>query len=224
VGERHQIEGTRTAARDHAGVAEQMVDNDQIPEGDRNFLRKKVLGEANVRSSADVSRTPHEMSLPERVDQLLVQLIKGLPRAMHPLKHRRKDLPALQFDNEYDVQSLFHALLRTWIRDIRVEEYTPSYAGKSTRVDFLLPKYKIILELKYVRDVQHSKGIGTELTIDVAHYRAHPQCEHLWAVVYDPHALIQNPAGISEALDGPHQDKNRSIEVKTFFLSAAPDV
>jgi hypothetical protein len=164
-----------------------------------------------------------DVIIPSDVEKLLDRLIKGLPRSMYPLKHRRKSLPALQFDNEYDVQSLFHSLLRPWIRDIRVEEYTPTYAGKSTRMDFLLPKSGIVIEIKYVRDVQHAKNIGSELNIDVTHYRVHPRCNHLWAVIYDPHTLIQNPAGITTALDGPHADKNRSIDVRTFVLSAAPD-
>src|SRR5215470_6059801 len=32
--------------------------------------------------------------------------IKGLRRAMYPLTHRRKGLPTLAFDTEYDVQDL----------------------------------------------------------------------------------------------------------------------
>ncbi|WP_315739640.1 hypothetical protein [Escherichia coli] len=78
-------------------------------------------------------------------------MVKGLQRAMHPLTHRRKGSQSLSFSNEYDVQDLLHALLRPWVQDIRPEEFTPSYAGSSTRMDFLLPAHKLVLETKIVR-------------------------------------------------------------------------
>jgi hypothetical protein len=84
-------------------------------------------------------------SKPTEIPELLDVLLKGLRRAMHPLTHRRKGAQALSFTTEYDVQDLLHALLRPWIADIRPEEFTPSYAGSSTRMDFLLPKYKLPL-------------------------------------------------------------------------------
>ena len=85
---------------------------------------------------------------PTSISELLGVLIKGLRRAMHPLTHRRKGAQSLSFSTEYDVQDLLHAMLRPWVADIRPEEFTPSYAGTSTRMDFLLPKYRLVLELK----------------------------------------------------------------------------
>jgi len=81
---------------------------------------------------------PTAPSKPRTVEELLEVVVKGLRRAMHPLTHRRKGVQPLSFGNEYDVQDLLHALLRPWIQDIRPEEFTPSYAGSSTRMDFLL--------------------------------------------------------------------------------------
>ena len=42
-------------------------------------------------------------------------------------------------EDEYDVQDLFHALLTIYFEDIRKEEWSPSYAGGASRMDFLLP-------------------------------------------------------------------------------------
>src|SRR5262245_29500698 len=97
---------------------------------------------------------------PGSIEELLQVLTKGLPRAMHPLTHRRKDSVNLSFSNEYDVQDLLHALLRPWVADIRPEEFTPSYAGSSTRMDFLLPEYSLVIETKVVRDRSHGRRIG----------------------------------------------------------------
>jgi REase_DpnII-MboI len=108
---------------------------------------------------------------PTSIDELLTPVLKRLRRAMYPLTNRRKGLPTLAFDSEYDVQDLLHVLLRPWVKDIRPEEYTPSYAGKSTRMDFLLPDHATVVELKFVRDVTHGKNIGQELQIDIGHYR-----------------------------------------------------
>ena len=130
------------------------------------------------------------------VEKLLQTLIRGLPDAMQPLRYRRKDKPSLQFDNEYDVQDLIHLLLKPWIKDVRKEAYTPSYVGSSTRVDFLLADYDIVIEVKYVRDNTHAKKIGDELIIDIAHYRVLPQCKKLWIVIYDPMKHLQNPGGL----------------------------
>jgi hypothetical protein len=130
------------------------------------------------------------------VEELLQVIIRGLPRANHPLAHRRKGAQSLSFDREYDIQDLLHSHLRPWIVDIRAEEFTPSYAGSSTRMDFLLPTHKLVIETKLVRDKAHASRIGDELIMDIEHYRRHPGCDRLWCVVYDPDLLIINPSGI----------------------------
>lgn len=156
--------------------------------------------------------------IPEKVEALLERLVKGLQRAMHPLTNRRKGSQPLSFNSEYDVQDLLHSLLRPWVQDIRPEEYTPSSAGSSTRMDFLLPAHKLVLETKIVRDRQHAKKIGDELIIDIAHYRRHGDCKNLWCVVYDPNKFIENPSGLISDLQGEHATKEGEIKVKVYVL------
>jgi hypothetical protein len=155
---------------------------------------------------------------PSGIDELLLVLVKNLPRAMHPLTHRRKGAVALSFSTEYDVQDLLHALLRPWVADIRPEEFTPSYAGSSTRMDFLLPAHRLVLELKFVRDGNHAKKIGDELIIDIDHYRKHPSCDALWCVVFDPQHLIPNAEGLKNDLEGDRATKDGTVSVKVFVL------
>ena len=155
---------------------------------------------------------------PARVEELLEIVVRGLRRAMHPLTHRRKGIQPLAFGNEYDVQDLLHAMLRPWIGDIRPEEFTPSYAGSSTRMDFLLPTYALVIETKIVRDRSHAKRIGDELIIDIEHYRRHPQCERLWCVIYDPDHLITNAEGVKSDLEGHRKSKDGEVVVKVFVL------
>jgi hypothetical protein len=188
--------------------------------GLRYFRFGRVLPQG-MQSIAELrSETPTTLqhpAKPAQVDELLEVVVRGLRRAMHPLTHRRKGAQPLTFGNEYDVQDLLHALLRPWISDIRPEEFTPSYAGSSTRMDFLLPAHELVIETKIVRDRAHAKRIGDELIIDIEHYRRHPNCKTLWCVVYDPDHLITNAQGLKNDLDGDRQSKDGQVAVKTFI-------
>lgn len=156
---------------------------------------------------------------PAKVEELIETLIRGLPRAMHPLTHRRKDAQTLSFESEYDIQDLLHSQLRPWVADIRPEEFTPSYAGSSTRMDFLLPAHDIVIELKRIRDKHHATKVGNELIIDIDHYRAHPSCKSLWCVVYDPLRLITNPGGLTKDLEGTRTKSDSVVDVRVFVFS-----
>jgi hypothetical protein len=162
--------------------------------------------------------TTASVSKPSSVEDLLMILVRGLPRAMHPLTHRRKDAQPLSFSSEYDVQDLLHALLRPWVADIRPEEFTPSYAGSSTRMDFLLPTHSLVIELKFVRDKNHGKRIGDELIIDIEHYRRHPDCKFLWCVIYDPEKLLLNAEGLKTDLDGRRNTPDGTVTVNVMVL------
>lgn len=116
-----------------------------------------------------------------------------------------------------DIEPTNHALLRPWVSDIRPEEFTPSYAGSSTRMDFLLPAYKTVIETKLVRDASHAKRIGDELIVDIDHYRKHPGCEILWCVVYDAEHLIRNPESLKD-LEGSRTSKDGTVEVKVLVV------
>lgn len=74
---------------------------------------------------------------------LLANLFEKFHSVARQLRKRYNERPTLDVDDEYDVQDLLHALLRLYFDDIRTEEWTPSSAGGSSRMDFLLKKEKI---------------------------------------------------------------------------------
>ena len=99
--------------------------------GLRYFRFGRVLPQGESPSSPEVGSSPERQTAststkPTDIEDLVRVLVNGLPRAMHPLTHRRKNAQVLSFSNEYDVQDLLHALLRPWVADIRPEEFTPS--------------------------------------------------------------------------------------------------
>jgi hypothetical protein len=112
------------------------------------------------------------------------------------LRKRHGERETLDIGDEYDVQDLFHALLRLFFDDVRPEEYTPSYAGKNSRVDFLIKRDNIFVEIKKTRKGLADKEIGEQLLIDIARYADHPNCNQLVCFIYDPDGRISNAAGL----------------------------
>jgi len=116
------------------------------------------------------------------------------------LQHRRESRPTLEIKDEYDVQDLLHALLRLYFDDVRPEEWTPSYGGGSSRMDFLLKQEQIVVEAKMTRAGLGAKEVSEQLIIDAAKYREHQDCKTLVCLVYDPGGIVKNPRGIERDL------------------------
>lgn len=127
------------------------------------------------------------------------------------LRSRHNNRETINVDDEYDVQDLLHSLFRVDFEDIRSEEWTPSYAGKAARMDFLLKDEKIVIETKKSRKTLTEKQLGDELIMDTQRYKNHPDCRILFCFVYDPEGWIRNPAGIETDLS--HSDDDFKVEV-----------
>lgn len=128
------------------------------------------------------------------------------------LKRRHAGRETIIIQDEYDVQDLLHALLKLHFSDVRPEEWTPSYAGNSNRMDFLLKEAHIAIEVKMTRDNLKDKEIGEQLIIDVAKYQQHPDVDTLYCFVYDPNAILHNPVGLENDLNKLSTD-NFSVKV-----------
>ena len=116
------------------------------------------------------------------------------------LRSRYSDRDTLLVEDEYDTQDLLHSLLHIYFDDIRPEEWTPSYAGSCSRVDFLLKEEGIIIEVKKTRKTLKAKQIGEQLIVDIQRYQVHPNCKKLVCFVYDPEGWVSNPRGLENDL------------------------
>ncbi len=131
------------------------------------------------------------------------------------LRVRHQNRETLDITDEYDVQDLFHALLHLYFDDIRSEEWTGSYAGKSSRMDFLLQNEQIGIELKKTRKGLANKEVSDQLIIDKERYKKkHPDCRCLVCFVYDPEARITNPIGFENDL------KEEGVDFKAIVIVA----
>ena len=134
-----------------------------------------------------------------------INLVKDICTRFHQvakqIRRRYNNRPTLDIEDEYDVQNLLHALLRLYFDDVRAEEWTPSYAGNASRMDFLLKQEQIVIEVKKTRKGLHAKEIGEELIIDIVKYKKHQDCKTLICFVYDPEGRVANPTGMENDLN-----------------------
>lgn len=130
------------------------------------------------------------------------------------LRQRHADRETLNVSDEYDVQDLLHAMLHLNFNDIRPEEWTPSYAGGSARVDFLLKNESIIVEVKKTRSRLGAREVGDELLIDIGRYQAHPNCKTLVCFIYDPEGRIANPRGLETDLSKKVNDMQVMVFIR----------
>lgn len=136
----------------------------------------------------------------EDVDEILIRLFNKFHKCVRELRNRYDNRQIIDIQDEYDVQDFLRVLLNLYFDDIRPEEYTPSYAGSSARVDFLLKNENIVIEVKKTRKSLRAKELGNQLIEDIAKYQTHPNCKKLFCFVYDPDGYISNPIGIEKDL------------------------
>jgi hypothetical protein len=157
---------------------------------------------ASLKSAQINSGTP---TAPERVEALY-RIGDRFHLVVKQLRVRRESRSTIDVNDEYDVQDLFHSLLRIPFDDVRPEEWTPSYAGGASRMDFLLPEIEAVVEIKKSRLGLAAKELGEQLIIDIAKYKKHPNCRTLFCFVYDPDGRIANPRGIESDLNANQAD------------------
>ncbi len=87
----------------------------------------------------------------ERIAVLIAELLRRFGPAVRALQARGHGRPSFEITDEYDVQDLVHMILRLHAEDVRPEEVTPSYAGSSSRMDFLLKREHVAVEVKMAR-------------------------------------------------------------------------
>ena len=141
----------------------------------------------------------------EAVEELQ-NLFSKIHRIAKALRKRHDNRATLDINDEYDVQDLLNALLQIHFDDIRTEEWTPSYAGKCSRIDFVLKEQAIIIEVKMTRKGLGDKELGDQLIIDIERYKSHPDCKTLVCFVYDSDGRIANPRGLAKDLESQSRD------------------
>lgn len=149
-------------------------------------------------------QTLAESTWTQEID-LVERIGRGLPQIIDALQRRHANRPAFEINDEYDVQDLLEGVLRAVFGDVRPEDPSPTRAGGSSRVDFLLKDVGIVVETKMTRSQLRDRELGDELIEDIERYRSHPDFGALVAIVYDPGRQIVNPRGLEGDLSGERE-------------------
>ncbi|MBA7542723.1 hypothetical protein ES705_35047 [subsurface metagenome] len=73
---------------------------------------------------------------------------------------------------------------------IKKEEYSPSFAGMDSRIDFFLRLENIGIEVKKVRDKTHAKKLDEGIIEDKAKYSNNKEITELYFFIYDPNSFL----------------------------------
>ncbi len=145
------------------------------------------------------SRPPQTQEQPDRTRPIrrACERLHGFVRQLE----RSGLVQAPLIHDERSLQHLLGALLRLYVDDVRPEEYSPSYAGGGSRIDFLLKDEQVAVEAKIAHPGNPDKDVGAQLLVDQERYRAHPHCRTLLCLVYDADEVIRNPHGLKNDLE-----------------------
>ena len=146
---------------------------------------------------------------------MIIAFCRRFPLFVARLQARQRGRTPFPIGDEYDVQDLLHAILKLQFDDVRPEEWTPSYAGNSSRTDFFLPRERAIIEAKMTRSGLGQKEVADQLIIDVARYAKMTQVDHLVCLVYDPERRCSNPSALEDDLG--QSDGRLRVSVALFW-------
>lgn len=170
------------------------------PEKYFQLLRHYSPGEVGEELVAGVPGGGENWQEPSCPRRLLKRLCERFPFLAETLSHRHNQRATISIADEYDVQDILHGVLKLHFTDVRPEEWTPSYAGHASRMDFLLKKEQIVVEAKMTRKGLGQKELIAQLTEDIFRYQAHQDCKTLVCFVYDPAGLCHNPTALENDL------------------------
>jgi hypothetical protein len=116
------------------------------------------------------------------------------------LRLRKDYRTTLEVEDDYDLQDLLCALLKLEFDEVGADEWTPPYAGGSTRTSLLLNRDRLALVVKKTRSGLTTKELAEQVAADTAHYASRKPCAHLFCFIYDPEGRIGSPTRLETDL------------------------
>lgn len=159
-------------------------------------VTKDRVSQASVRALASLVRFGSNSALDD-----LEALLRRFPAYARTLARGHHQQPATRLVNERDAQQMLHGLLVSHYDDILAEEWTPQYAGGCARIDFVLPKEEIAIEVKLTRRSMTVRELGEQLLVDIRKYSIHPKVRHLLCFVIDAADIVRNEGGLTSDLE-----------------------
>lgn len=144
---------------------------------------------------------------------VVVTLCRRFPLFAKQMMVRHGGRAPIEIQDEYDVQDLFHAILRLHFDDVRAEDVSPDFGGNTARVDFYLPRDRLAVEVKMMRGGLSQRKVANELIEDIARYSAKDGVDTLICLVYDPEGRCDTPQALETDLSKSATRLNVSVVV-----------
>jgi hypothetical protein len=138
--------------------------------------------------------------------ELLAHIGRRLPITFSILEPGHRGRPGISVEDEYDVQHILHAIAVLHFDEVEPEEPTPTMAGASSRLDFLLKQERVAIETKMMRANLSKNKLHHELASDIVYFRRHSDVDALFILVYDPKRKITNATGFENDLNSDSDD------------------
>jgi len=167
--------------------------------------------------SSRVEERWHAPRNQQEAQELVRRICDRFPVVANSLTQRHDHRETIAMTDEYDVQDLLGALLKLHFADVRPEEWTPSYAGTASRMDFLLKPEQIVVEAKMTRQSLGQKDLANQLAVDILRYQSHQDCKMLICFVYDPSGKCITPTALENDLSKNHADLRVIVVVRPKF-------
>jgi hypothetical protein len=143
----------------------------------------------------------------------LVAMLRRFRRFARHLERRSRGKTGITIQDEYDVQDLVRAILSLHTDDVRKEEATGSSMGAGARIDFLLKRERIAVEVKRTRATLDAGQLGDELSADILRYPESGSADVLICFIYDAADIIDSPEGFEDDLAAQSTDRLRVVGV-----------
>lgn len=133
--------------------------------------------------------------------------------------NRRKGHAFFEINDEYDVQDVLYVILKSVFPDLRDEDPIPKVGAKSTKIDLILRKEKILIEVKMIKksDSNETQFIE-ELKVDFESYHLCQWLEKLFCFVYDPYKKTKDISNFRD-LNGLRKKTNHQYNIEVIVVN-----
>lgn len=156
-----------------------------------SFVKQRQLLTQVLYETTGVEATLAELA---EVFRRLPDYIASLESASNP------NTPAPVVASERDLQVVTDGILRLLFRNVIAEDPIPKKSGASSRTDFVIKDEGVLIETKMIRKTLTDKKVGDELLIDWGRYPRYPDIRGVFAIIYDPRRLLENPVALEDDL------------------------
>lgn len=169
--------------------------------------------EGYLQALDDLTEALQDQLEAEKPTDTVLRIMRHFHTVARQLQRRKRQRSPFLINDEYDVQDLLAALLKSVFDDVRGEEEMPSYGVTRSIIDFLLPREGIAVETKMTRESMTMRDLREQLSADIDSYRKHPDASSLICFVYDPQGCLENPVALEWDLSGARNEMMAHVVV-----------